>query len=283
MRLILPYALVFLIFSCSRVEVAPALDQDNFKAWEELRSPFPGVSEAIGGYSAGCLAGGQQLEKSGRGFHLMRLSRDRDWGHPILLRFIRELGAHTQKQTGKSLLVGDLGRVTGGPTISGHMSHQTGLDVDIWFHLTKKTPTAKERETWSAPDRVKGTKLHGWTKDFDSLLKRVAEDSRVDRVFVNPAIKKHLCRMAGPGVPWLRKIRPWWGHSDHLHVRLKCSSTDKDCVTQEAIDPAEDHCGLDWWFSEEARVEFEKRKAEMKDRPFPDLPKRCRDFQGISH
>jgi len=49
----------------------------------------------------------------------------------------------------------DLGQPRGGPTLSGHRSHQSGLDVDIWFLLSKqaasRTLAYNERETWGAP------------------------------------------------------------------------------------------------------------------------------------
>src|SRR5262249_51802528 len=57
-----------------------------------------------------------------------------------------------------------------------------------------------------------------------------------------------------PGASWLRKLRPWWGHDDHFHVRLRCPTGDAECQVQEPIPPG-DGCGADlaWWFTEEAR------------------------------
>ena len=47
------------------------------------------------------------------------------------------------------LSIGDLGQARGGPAPSGHVSHQSGLDVDIWFWLLGNghTLSAMERET----------------------------------------------------------------------------------------------------------------------------------------
>ena len=54
------------------------------------------------------------------------------------------------------------------------------------------------------------------------MLEVAASDPVVDRIFVNPVIKRELCTHEPPGSLWLRKLRPWWGHHDHFHVRLRC-------------------------------------------------------------
>src|ERR1700731_809626 len=54
--------------------------------------PSKGDSHPIGFYSAGCLTGGVALPISGPTWQVMRLSRNRNWGHPSLLAFIQDLG-----------------------------------------------------------------------------------------------------------------------------------------------------------------------------------------------
>jgi penicillin-insensitive murein endopeptidase len=73
-------------------------------------------------------------------------------------------------------------------------------------------------------------------------------------MFVNPAIKRELCREAGTDRDWLAKVRPWWGHDDHFHMRLTCPAGQDQCEDQAPV-PAGDGCGkeLDWWFTAEAR------------------------------
>src|SRR6202043_3766668 len=75
-----------------------------------------------------------------------------------------------------------------------------------------------------------------------TLLRLAAGDARVDRIFVNPAIKRALCEQ--PDHAWLHKIRPWYGHDEHFHVRLSCPADSPDCEEQRPV-PAGDGCGAE--------------------------------------
>jgi penicillin-insensitive murein DD-endopeptidase len=96
----------------------------------------------------------------------------------------------------------------------------------------------------------------------------------VARIFVNPAIKRALCREAGPDRAWLAKIRPWWGHNYHFHVRLSCPRGESECRDQ-ALPPPGDGCGkeLDWWFTEEAL--HPAPSPPRKPLRLADLPQAC--------
>jgi penicillin-insensitive murein endopeptidase len=61
-----------------------------------------------------------------------------------------------------------------------------------------------------------------WTPAHAAIIKATAKDPQVSRIFANPAIKKALCREAGRDRAWLRKVRPWYGHDYHFHVRIYC-------------------------------------------------------------
>ena len=128
------------------------------KDWARLTTPVKGEAESIGKYNAGCLRGAASLPLEGQGYQVMRLSRHRYYGHPKLIEFIRHLGETAASQNFGTLLVGDLGQPRGGPTLNGHRSHQTGLDVDIWFLLSEQANrrllTEDERETLNATSMV---------------------------------------------------------------------------------------------------------------------------------
>jgi penicillin-insensitive murein endopeptidase len=106
----------------------------------------------VGFYASGCLAGAVALPIDGEAWQVMRLSRNRNWGHPELIHFLKGLGTKVAKAgIWRGLLVGDMSQPRGGPMISGHASHQVGLDADIW--LTPMPPrklTRVEREEMSA-------------------------------------------------------------------------------------------------------------------------------------
>ncbi len=110
--------------------------------------PSLGAAMAIGYYPRGCLQGGVELPINGSHWQVMRLSRNRNWGHPSLVRFVENFADRAAKATGwNGILVGDLAQPRGGPAFSDHMSHQTGLDVDIWFvPMPKETLTPEQRE-----------------------------------------------------------------------------------------------------------------------------------------
>jgi hypothetical protein len=87
----------------------------------------------------------------------MRLSRDRNWGHPRLLDCLERFAADARTLDGwPGLLVGDMSQPRGGPMITGHSSHQVGLDVDLWLTpMPDRTLTAEERENMIAVSMLK--------------------------------------------------------------------------------------------------------------------------------
>lgn len=240
----------------------------------------PDGGQSIGTYTSGCLRGATSLPMQGSGYQVMRLSRKRYYGHSTLISYIQQLGQTASEQKMGTLLIGDLGQPRGGPTLSGHRSHQTGLDVDIWFLLSeqanKRLLTLDERETLNASSVVdmKADSINHryWSAAHTKILEAAARAPEVDRIFVHPAIKQELCTQnATSSTKWLRKIRPWWKHDDHFHVRLKCPDHNPNCQAQDPL-PAGDGCdaSLAWWFSAEA-------KAPSKNVPQqpPPLPALC--------
>lgn len=199
-----------------------------------------------GSYAKGCLAGGAQLPETGPTWQAMRLSRNRNWGHPETISFVRDLSAKAAKQPGwKGLYIGDLSQPRGGPMNSGHRSHQLGLDIDIWMLPPDRVSlSAAQRENLSSISmrRERGAYTNGnWTRQHHEILKAAAKDSRTARIFVFPGAKVQMCKDEKGDRAWLRKIRPWWGHHYHFHVRLSCPKGAKGCVNQ-AAPPAGDGC-----------------------------------------
>jgi penicillin-insensitive murein endopeptidase len=244
------------------------------------------TSEPIGFYSKGCLAGGVALPINGPTWQVMRLSRNRHWGMPQLVGYIEKLAQDAHDLDGwPGLLVGDMAQPRGGPMASGHASHQIGLDVDIWYDkMPDHTLSAKERENVSATELTRAgshfvLEPSRWPPGLERLLKRAASYPEVERIFVNPGVKKRLCDTATGDRSWLRKLRPYYLHHDHFHVRLFCPPGAASCVAQKAT-ARDDGCGkdLDYWLSAAPWKPAPKPTKPVKPRPpmtLSGLPKAC--------
>jgi penicillin-insensitive murein DD-endopeptidase len=222
------------------------------------------------------------LPVNGKTWQVMRLSRDRNWGHPDLIHFLERLANKVPKVAGwPGLLVGDIAQPRGGPMLGGHASHQVGLDADIWLTpMPKRELTRAEREEMMATMAVaadrKDVDPHVWTHGHTEVIKAAAEDPLVERIFVNAAIKKALCREAGSDRAWLHKVRPWWGHDYHFHVRIRCPADNPGCHGQPP--PAEtEGCGseLNWWFSD-AVLHWQAPTTPRRGPLMKELPAECR-------
>ncbi len=244
--------------------------------------PTAAAPQPIGFYSRGCMAGAVQLPPDGPYWQAMRLSRNRQWGLPILVDFIETLAKNAATEDGwPGLLIGDMAQPRGGPMVSGHASHQTGLDTDIWLTpMPSHKLSESEREKISALSVVEPgpheIQPGHWTAAHGRLIRRAALDPRVERIFVAPGIKKELCATAGSDRDWLHKVRPYYGHNDHFHIRLSCPPGTL-CKAQSPPPPG-DGCGkdLDYWFSAEPYKPAPKPSGPQKQVMLADLPPACR-------
>ena len=224
-------------------------------------------ARSIGFYARGCLAGAEALPINGSAWQVMRLSRNRNWGNPALIDFLERFATRVPAINGwPGLLVGDVSQPRGGPMLSGHASHQVGLDADVWLTpMPARTLSHEERETMSATNVVRPDGLAvdpaRWTPEHLALIRAAAEQPEVERIFVNPAIKKAICEQARGDRRWLTKVRPMWGHNYHFHIRVRCPAGDASCQGQDPVPPG-DGCdaSLAWWF----------RPAVLHPRPNPN-------------
>ncbi|ROU01230.1 penicillin-insensitive murein endopeptidase [Histidinibacterium lentulum] len=243
-------------------------------------------SEAIGGFARGCQAGAVRLPETGPTWQAMRLSRNRNWAQPITVEFVQDLSRFAATLPGwEGLYVGDMSQPRGGPMLSGHQSHQTGLDVDIWLrapHRLDLPPEARESISSTSLRRAEGAYVNDqWTPQHMDLMRAAASDPRVARIFVFPGAKTWMCENATGDRSWLRKIRPWWGHHYHFHVRLSCPPGMAGCVDQDPPPPG-DGCN-------EAREWVDRilnppppdpnapSPAPSRELTMADLPAQCHD------
>ncbi len=245
-----------------------------------LTGPTTGPSHSIGTPANGCLAGGRPLPLSGPGWQVLRPDRDRYWGNQALVDFLRDKAGAAHADGLGTLLVADMAQARGGPMPSDHGSHQTGVDVDILYRLARAPLTADERDH---PDLTGVVRPDGsldprrWGEDQERLVRLFARDPRVDRIFVNPQIKRALCRWARGDRTWLRRVRPWWGHMEHFHVRIQCPVGDMDCRSGP-LPPPGDGCGgeLRSWIDSGAWKGRPSGGHAFKRPP----PLACRDILG---
>ena len=250
-------------------------------------APLP--PSAVGGYAGGCLAGARALPIDGKAWQAMRLSRNRNWGHPEMVRWVENFAVAAQKADGwPGLLVGDMSQPRGGPMLTGHASHQIGLDADIWFTpMPNRRLSETEREEMSAVSMLAEDKIsvdpQRWDEPRARLIKRAAQSPQVERIFVHPAIKKELCEGAakmGPDNSWLSKVRAYWGHHYHFHVRMGCPKDSANCKPQPPP-PGDDGCGAELtdWFK---RITAPPKPVTGPPKPPPPpltldrLPAECR-------
>lgn len=224
--------------------------------WQRVKRPIPsedGKAKPIGSYSNGCIIGAQPLPYKGDGYQVIRLNKNRYYGHPNMISYLQRLGQRAKAAGLPTMLVGDIAMPGGGRFLTGHASHQMGLDADIWLRMGSMSDSEAlnsdgkgllvvNRQTRRVDDSI-------WNANHAKLIKLAAEDSEVTRIFVNPAIKLKLCETAVADRAWLHKIRPWFGHDSHFHVRLKCPVDAAYCEEQAPV-PAGDGCGAELysWF-----------------------------------
>ncbi|TMX47160.1 penicillin-insensitive murein endopeptidase [Vibrio sp. Hep-1b-8] len=217
--------------------------------WENIDAPSNGSPQAIGSYANGCLSGGAALPLQGEGYQVIRSQRERYYGHPNAIGFIERLADLSRNELKTNILIGDISLPQGGRFSSGHSSHQTGLDIDIWLKFAD-TPLSEPQLAKPTPHSVVNLEQyqllkHNWDERHFELVKFAASDEQVARIFVHPVIKEKLCATEQSSErEWLRKVRPWWGHHYHMHVRLNCPEGSQNCKPQ-AEPPKGDGCGAE--------------------------------------
>ncbi len=220
-------------------------------------APAPSPVRVIGRQNAGCIAGAVRLPDTAPGLQTIRLQHSSFWGHPDTIAALQTLGLRAYAAGLPDLYIGDISAPRGGPLRGGHFSHQMGIDADVWLDVTPPHPVLppSQREAIEPPSLVRpdgrAVDPARWSEGEITLLHLAAELPRIDRILVNPAIKRQLCEDVSGDRSWLRLIRPWWGHASHMHIRWRCPDDQPECV-QAPPPPPGDGCdaSLQWWFDQ---------------------------------
>jgi penicillin-insensitive murein endopeptidase len=210
------------------------------------------LEQSLGFYSKGELLNPNLIDNFGFGFIKLFPSRDRGYGSFELITVLRYVSQKIAQKfpNGERLQIGDMSAIHGG-FISGHASHQNGLDVDLVYFRNNHKEQDVSIETGFIENFVYQNKI---SKNFDikrnwELIVALYETRLVQRAFVDPVIKKTLCNYVKNKKIFdkettkeaLRILRPYPNHADHIHVRLYCPKYSTQCIPQEDP-PAGDGC-----------------------------------------
>lgn len=240
------------IISSSLLIAVPARSQAGSLDAPSIRTRPLG---SIGFYSSGCLDSAHTLSGYETGLLKLFVERDRGYGNRDMVRLLTELGhayyadwlSHsTPEQTFERIQVGDVSAKGGGP-LTRHASHQNGLDVDVVYLRRDHRETSPKRGAGASFDEffVKRGRV---TPNFDLernwwMFRWLWNSGQVDRIFIAPEIKRLFCKNAASlaardnyeRAEVLRVLRPYAGHEDHYHLRLKCPTGNSKCVAQAAL------------------------------------------------
>ena len=221
------------------------------------QTPAPGPLRIIGQGSAGCIAGAVRLPDVATGLETVRRSHSSFWGAPQTVAALLEFGRRAHAAGLADLYMGDLSGPRGGPLRGGHFSHQMGIDADVYLDLSPRPALTPVQ--WDALEPPSMVRADG--RDVDparfgaaqiALLRMATQLPGVDRVLVNPAIKRGLCEQVAGDRSWLRFVRPWWGHASHMHINFRCPEGQPLCPARPPPPPPGDGCdaSLQWWFDQ---------------------------------
>ena len=236
-----------------------------------------GDTQIYGSYNLGCIANAQAFPLQGEHYVTQQWGPKRNYAAPQMIDYLTKLTARAKEAGLPPLIIGDLSAPRGGPYgKSNHASHMIGLDVDIPFGFAPDLP-----RTLTTPQSFYLVRNGRLTDSFDAerikLIYLAAQDERVERIFVAPRIKEGMCKLYAhdpTNDKWLRRLRPWFGHREHMHVRLSCPPDSPYCVAQAAT-PAGNGCGEElrsWFLPPDPHAKPVKPKSKVK----PQWPQQCK-------
>ena len=208
----------------------------------QIRTRAPAIlSEAKGRPQKGKLLHGEQLPSNDRCYRVKRLHNTWGTNETIeqMVNAISEVCGNSalwRRRRAKKpppLVVGDISK-KGGGALARHVSHQTGRDADMGFYYRGGAPR----------DFQKATKKNLDFKATWALINAFRKSDSYDYIFMDRKVQKWL-------IEWLVKtgqmrrnalkkifsyrgsararIRHEPGHRDHMHIRFRCPSSDKNC------------------------------------------------------
>lgn len=210
-----------------------------------IRAPSPltpGRTGAIGTPNHGVLVDPIEIRSDAPGIRWLR-SNDRHWATARLAGAVERAAAEVAREDpGELLCVADASPRGGGSPLPPHLSHRSGVDVDLPFYVTTLdgAPVDSPGFIHVGADGLAQDEAHDRWLRFDVarewlLVKALLEDpeARVQWLFVSDVVQAKLIEWAlarGEPLETVRRARatmlqpkPGGIHDDHVHVRVACS------------------------------------------------------------
>ena len=198
----------------------------------------------------GCIAGAVPLPADGPGWQVMRPSRNRAWGHPT------SSTSSSAWPRGQSLTAGRASWSATWASRAAADAHRPRLAPD---RARRRRLAHADARPHAHARRARGTCLRPspcrtgvWrsTRRFGrgqaalwSVVRRCSPRSSRPS---STRPSRGRCRGSGRDRGWLAKVRPWYGHDDHMHVRLRCPADEPLCRDQDPPPRGETAAAPSW-------------------------------------
>ncbi len=180
----------------------------------------------------GRLANPTPLDLDSPHFQVMSKPTGKYFGTRVLVSILEQIGRFVYNMLdGYRLQINSLSDADGGKQRGGHASHQNGMDADISFIVSRDLPQLNHV---TSGGRLKPAFMMAaqW-----NLWKALTKTELVSYIFVSPVIKRATCahaRSTGDidtalGRETLRRLYNESNHTDHWHLRLKCTGDNPRC------------------------------------------------------
>ena len=205
----------------------PKLGAKELFARKVLPAAMP--TRVIGFYAKGCIAGAEQMPINGDTWQVMRLSRNRYWGHPDMIALVKRLAAKAHKDAGwPGILVGDIGAAARRPDADrprqppdrARCRHLADADAGSPIVARGARGDVGGHDGARGPARRRSEGLHAGSCCSCSATPR---RSRPCSGYSSMPRSRRRCaarpRATAAGFP---RSGRWWGHDYHFHIRMRC-------------------------------------------------------------
>lgn len=179
-----------------------------------------------------------------RAVHYYRRRTGRIFGATHVIDHVRNVlqSVYDKHPKAHRLAIGDISDADGGP-LSGHHSHQSGLDIDIGLYYRRKPASYPKEFAVADADTLDAKTTFTMIRNFARTQHRKDGVSKIFLEYELQGVLYRYARKHGVSKRELREIfqypdgktskhgvvRHERNHADHIHVRFKCAPKDDGC------------------------------------------------------